>query len=194
MPPLPAILRPALADSVLASRVIRLKDYDYFVHPLTDGVAPITPGLLREAVEGLRGILPTTFDTLLAPEAMGLPLAAGLAEATGRPFLVARKRPYGLPGEVEAPYRTGYSEGRFFLNGLVPGERVAIVDDVTSRGGTIRALAKALPRTGAHLTKVAVLFNKNLDLEALGQEIGAPVEALFNVEVRDGSVHILSRP
>jgi adenine phosphoribosyltransferase len=182
---------PRLVESLRTAPVVRVGDYDYFVHPLTDGVPPVEADVLAEAVAALRSLLPIRFDLLLAPEAMALPLAAGLGLATGRPFVVARKRPYGLPGEVAVEYATGYSTGRFHINHLPRDASVVLVDDVASRGGTVRALADAIRRAGARLEKVIILFNKDLDLAALGRDVGAPVEAVLNVRVENGHVEVL---
>lgn len=169
-----------------------MKEYDYFVHPLTDGVAGITSELLEEALEALRQLLPPRFDRFLCPEAMGLPLAAGLTMRTGHAFVVARKRPYGLPGESAVTYATGYAQGHYYLNGIQPGERLVLVDDVVSRGGTIRAIAQGIRRSGAELVKVVVLFNKDHDLDRLAHDIGCPVEAVVRLRIGDGAVEVLS--
>jgi adenine phosphoribosyltransferase len=182
---------PRLAESLERAPVLRLDDYDYFVHPLSDGVAPVERALLEEATQGLQALLPDRFDVLLAPEAMGLPLATALTLATRKPFLVARKRSYGLPGEVAVGYATGYAAGRLHLNGLRPGQEVVIVDDVVSKGGTLRALADGIRRAGARLVKVVVLFDKSPDLDALARDVGAPIEALLHIRVHDGRVQVL---
>ena len=44
-------------------------------------------------------------------EAMGIHLATALSLETGIPFVVVRKRQYGLPGEVAVHQTTGYSQG-----------------------------------------------------------------------------------
>lgn len=148
------------------------------------------PELLREVVDALRAMLPPTFDRFLAPEAMGLPLATALSLATGRPFLVARKRAYGLPGEIVIPQKTGYGGSDFHFVGLRKGERIVIVDDVLSTGGTVRALAEACRRAGARVEKVVVAINKDHDLDALGREVGAPIEAVTRVRVTNGKVRV----
>lgn len=187
---MPRMLWPRLVESLRTAPVVRLGDYDYFVHPLTDGIPSVTAELLREAVEGLKDLLPQKFDRFLAPEAMGLPLATGLTLATGKSFVVARKRPYGLPGEIRAAYNTGYSNGAYYLNGLERGESLVLIDDVLSRGGTVRALAQAVTDAGSHLEKVVLLFNKSYDLDALSAELGVPVEALVRVRVENGAVQL----
>ena len=40
--------------------------------------------------------------------------------------------------EIEINQETGYSKGSIFLNDIKPGEKIAIIDDVLSTGGTIR--------------------------------------------------------
>jgi adenine phosphoribosyltransferase len=183
---------PRLRESLAKAPVVRRGDYDYFVHPLTDGVLPVDESLLREAIEAVDALLPRRFDVVVAPEAMALPLAAGITLTSGRPFVVARKRSYGLPGEQAVPYATGYSQGTFSVNGLRPNQNVVIVDDVVSRGGTIRAIAKAVRGAGARLVHVVILVNKDADLAALAREIDAPVSAVARIRVRDGRVEVLS--
>ena len=77
---------------------------------------------------------------------MGLPLTAPLSVQHDRPLVVARKRAYGLEGEVVVDQSTGYSKGAMYLNDVRPGERVLIVDDVLSTGGTLRAVIDGIRR------------------------------------------------
>lgn len=179
-----------LAETLRTSPVIRIGEYDYFVHPVTDGVPQVDPPLLEEVVAGLRARLPPAFDKILAPEAMGIALAAVLALATGRPYTVARKRAYGLPGEIVVRQRTGYGESEFHVLGLKRGERILIVDDVVSTGNTVRAMVEACRRAGAEPVRILLAINKNVDLARLGQELGCPVDALARLRIENGRVHV----
>ncbi|MBI2078048.1 MAG: adenine phosphoribosyltransferase [Euryarchaeota archaeon] len=181
---------PKLSRTLQAAPVVRMRDYDYFVHPITDGIPAVDPSLLREVVAAMRTHLPPAFDLFLAPEAMGLPLATALSLETGHPFLVARKRAYGLPGEIIIEQRTGYASASLHIVGLSKGDRVVIVDDVISTGGTIRSLAEACRRAGAVLVKVVAAINKDHDIDALGKAIGAPVAAVSRVRVVGGKVRV----
>ena len=58
---------------------------------------------------------------------MGLPLTAPLSIRTGIPMVIARKRSYGLEGEVEVSQETGYSKGSIYLNDIKEGERIVIM-------------------------------------------------------------------
>ena len=181
---------PRLTESLRTAPVIRLKEYDYFVHPITDGVPRVEPALLDEVATALVERLPERFDVILTPEAMGIPIASLVSLRAGKPFTIARKRAYGLPGEIAVPQRTGYGQSTLHVHGIGPGDRVVLVDDVASTGGTIRALAAACAKAGATLVSCLVVVNKGLDLKALAKEIGAPLEALVRLTVRDGRVHL----
>lgn len=188
---MPQLSWPRLAESLRGAPVIRKGSYDYFVHALSDGVLPLDADLLRGVAKEMHARMPAKVDRLLTAEAMGIPVAAALTLQSGVPFLVARKREYGLPGEVTVTYETGYSQGKLTVGSLQRGHRVVIVDDVVSRGGTLRALAEAVRQTGAILVKVIVAIHKETDLAALSQEIGAPIDTLVSIRVRNGAVEIL---
>lgn len=165
--------------------------YDYFVNPISDGVPRVDPDILGEAVDGLISESSFDCDLILAPEAMGIPLAAGISLKTRIPFSIVRKKRYGLPGERELLQKTGYSKAAMFLNGLEKGTRVAIVDDVLDTGGTIMAVAAAARSAGAVVTKVAVVYAMS-DAEAFSERVGAPVVALLSVGVENGRPFVKS--
>ena len=52
-------------------------------------------------------------DKIVAVEAMGIHLATALSLATDIPFVVIRKREYGLEGECEVYQKTGYGINSF---------------------------------------------------------------------------------
>ena len=181
----------ALRESVLNGPVVDVGGYPYFVSPLSDGVPRVEPEALAEAVDGLAEAMDLDCDVLLAPEAMGIPVAAGLALRTGLPFLVARRKPYGLPGEIALTRSTGYSVSGLYINGLEPGERVAFVDDVLDTGGTLRAVAEALRGAGVELTEAGAVFCRSRDPAALSAEVGVPLRWLLRVGVRGGRPAII---
>lgn len=181
---------PQLLESLKRSPVVRLKGYDYFIHPISDGIPRLEPKLLDEVVRALEALLPRDFDVILTPEAMGIPISSVLSLHTGKPFTVARKRAYGTAGEISVTQRTGYGGSPLHVHGLQTGDRVVIVDDVVSSGGTLRALGQACKTIGVDLLKAVVVINKDTDLDALGREIGCPVESLVRLRVIDGHVQL----
>lgn len=168
--------------------IIRKGTYEYFVHPLTDGIPATEPGLLEEAAEGLLEIGDFRCDLIVTIEALGLPLAAALSLKTGRPYNVVRKKSYGLPGERAMVHTTGYSRGELFINGIYPGIRVTLVDDVISTGGTLRSVVSGLRELGAEIVDIVAVFDKCPDKAALERELGCPIRTLLRVEIRNGRV------
>ena len=157
-----------LKTSLQAAPVIWKGDYPYFIHPVTDGVPRMDPGVLKAITElTVERVDWENIDLLLGIEAMGLPLTAPLSMATGIPLVIARKRSYGLDGEVEIDQSTGYSKGAMYLNDIKQGERIAIVDDVLSTGGTLQAVIEGVRRAGAEVTDVIAVIEKGEGLKRL---------------------------
>lgn len=183
---------PLLTRSFLESPVVDLHGYPYFVNPVSDGIPHMDRDLLEEIVDGIVSVADLDCDRVLAPEAMGIPLAVGVTLRTGIPYSVIRKRSYGLPGEIGLDQTTGYSESPMYINGILPGDRVALLDDVISTGGTVRAIVSALRSAGAVVTEVVAVFSKCTDIPGLESDLGVPVRHLLRVSSEGGKPRVLS--
>ena len=184
-----------LRTSLQNAPVIWKGDYPYFIHPMTDGVPRMDPDVLKAIVElTVERVDWSQVDVLLGIEAMGLPLAAPLSMATGVPLVVARKRSYGLEGEVKIDQATGYSKGVMYLNDINEGERVAILEDVLSTGGTLEAVIEGVHRAGAEVTEIVAVVEKGGGLKRL-QEMHPDVriQSLVRLEMDGAQVVLLDR-
>ena len=184
-----------LRTSLQNAPVIWKGDYPYFIHPETDGVPRMDPDVLKAIVElTVERVDWSQVDVLLGIEAMGLPLAAPLSMATGVPLVVARKRSYGLEGEVKIDQATGYSKGVMYLNDINEGERVAILEDVLSTGGTLEAVIEGVHRAGAEVTEIVAVVEKGGGLKRL-QEMHPDVriQSLVRLEMDGAQVVLLDR-
>src|SRR6056297_3612370 len=100
-----------LDRSLLDAPIIQKGDYEYFVHPISDGVPMLEPELLREIViKIIRKAELENVDKIVTPAAMGIHISTALSLMTDIPLVVIRKRQYGLEGEVALNKQTGYSE------------------------------------------------------------------------------------
>ncbi|MAP42714.1 MAG: adenine phosphoribosyltransferase [Euryarchaeota archaeon] len=181
-----------LQNSVLEAPVVWRGDYPYFIHPLTDGVPRQTSDLLSATRDLLLHRVDwDEVDLILSVEAMGLPLASVLSVATGIPTVVARKRSYGLEGERIIDQSTGYSKGEIWINDVNPGERVLVVDDVISTGGTMEPVIDALIDMGVKLSGVWTIFEKDRGMQNLIDKHGWPLHSLVRIEMVDGVVNVL---
>ncbi|MDP6224472.1 MAG: hypoxanthine/guanine phosphoribosyltransferase [Candidatus Poseidoniaceae archaeon] len=182
-----------LKDSLLAAPIIWKGDYPYFIHPLTDGVPRLEPSVLTAVVEIIEGIVDwEAIDLILGIEAMGLPLTSPLSMRNNRSQVVVRKRSYGLEGEVAIDQSTGYSKGSMFLNDIQKGERVLIVDDVLSTGGTLDAILHGVETIGAVIEAVIVVVEKGPGLKQLQEKYPhIKISSLVRLEMDEGKVVLL---
>ncbi|MGQ0534910.1 MAG: hypoxanthine/guanine phosphoribosyltransferase [Methanobacteriota archaeon] len=177
-----------LRSSLATTPIVKMGEYDYFVHPLTDGVPSIDPKMISEVVEGMRKVADPRFDRIVTAEAMGIPIGVLLSVATGKPLTILRKRSYQLPGEVALHQVTGYRKNELYVNGLSAGDRVLFVDDVISTGGTLGAVIEAFRKIGVDLVDIVVVFEKGRGAQRLRDQYGVTIKALLKVEVRNGKI------
>ncbi len=183
------MVRSLLRESLENVPIVDKGGYQYFVHPLTDGANAIDPLLLEEVTLEMMKTSSFDCDKIVTVEAMGIPLATLLSHKTRKPFVIIRKRQYHLPGEVAIEAATGYSKNRLFINGLREGERVIIVDDVLSTGGTLVQTIRTLREVcKVDVREVHLVFNKHEHPEEIEAAIGMPIHVMLNVRVVDGKV------
>lgn len=177
-----------LIKSLVEAPVVKKGDYDYFVHPITDGVPLVEADLLQEVAEATSKYADLNVDKIVCVEAMGIHLATAISILTEIPFVVIRKRSYGLEGESAVHQTTGYSEGELYINGLEKGDRIFMVDDVVSTGGTMISVIKALQRIGVEIVDVMAIIEKGSGREFVENETGIKVNTLIRANVVDGKV------
>ncbi|SIS78219.1 orotate phosphoribosyltransferase [Phaeovulum vinaykumarii] len=86
------------------------------------------------------------FDNVAGGETAGIPFAALVAERLGLPMTYVRKKPKGYG-------RNARIEGR-----MTEGERVLLVEDLTTDGGSKLSFVNAIRETGASCAHTAVIF------------------------------------
>ncbi len=180
-----------LKQTLIKSPIVKKGDYNYFVHPITDGIPLTEPELLEEVAEATSNMITLPLDKIVCVEAMGIHLATALSIKTRVPFVVVRKRRYNLDGEVAVHQTTGYSEGELYINGLTKGDRVMLIDDVVSTGGTMTGVLKALQNMELEILDVVAVIEKGNGKAKVEAETGLKVKTLVKVDVQDGRVLIV---
>jgi len=86
------------------------------------------------------------FDNIAGGETAGIPFAAMVAERLGLPMSYVRKKPkgYGRNARIEGEMREG--------------QRVLLVEDLTTDGGSKLSFVDAIRETGANCAHTAVIF------------------------------------
>jgi adenine phosphoribosyltransferase len=121
-------------------------------------------------------------DVVAGVEARGFIFAAPVALALGVGFVPVRKVGKLPHTTISASYQLEYgtAEVEVHADGVRPGQRVLLVDDVLATGGTAAAAGSLVSSLGGELVGVAVL----MEIAALrGRDAlaGLPVHALLSV-------------
>ncbi len=179
-----------LRETLREAPVVDRGEYQYFVHPVSDGLPLVEPSLLAELGEEITATVDVeSIDKMLTAEAMGIHIASATSLASGLPFVIARKRAYGFENEVAVHQETGYGESELYVNYIDPGDRLLVVDDVCSTGNTLAALCSAVETIGAEIVDIVVVIERQSDDPR--PELPVPVRSLVTVDVHDGEVVIL---
>ncbi len=179
-----------LIRSLETAPVVDRGEYQYFVHPVTDGLPQVEAPLLREIASEIQEMTDLdAVDKILTAEAMGIHIATAVTLATDVPFVIARKRRYGFDGEIAVHQETGYGESELYINHIGEGDRLLILDDVLATGSTLEALTKAVEACGATITEIVVVIKRETGEER--PEFSVPVQHLVEVDVIDGHVEII---
>jgi adenine phosphoribosyltransferase len=180
-----------LRETMKNAPIVKRGAYNYFIHPISDGVPVVRPELLREVIACMVKNANLDVDKIVTIEAMGLPLGAALSMITDIPFIIIRKRKYDLPGEIAVHQSTGYSKGELYLNGINKGDRVLVIDDVISTGGTMKAVLNALEKAGAIIEDIVVVIERG-DGKKIIEDLGYNVQTMIKIDVDEHGVKILS--
>lgn len=95
------------------------------------------------------------FDNIAGGETAGIPFAALVAERLALPMSYVRKKP------------KGYGRNARIEGAMHPGQRVLLVEDLTTDGGSKLSFVQAIRETGADCAHTAVIFYYGIFPETL---------------------------
>jgi len=181
-----------LKKSLMDAPIVKKGEYHYVVHPIMDGIPEIKPELLEEVVSEMHKRIERVrpIDKIVTMEAMGIPLATALSQKMNIPFVIIRKRTYGLQGEVAVDQKTGYSKSKLYINDLKHDDKIVIVDDVLSTGGTLKAVLSALKTIGVDVKGVFIAVNKGTAADSLINDFNVNLDIIVSIEIINGNVLI----
>jgi adenine phosphoribosyltransferase len=119
------------------------------------------PAALRESIDQLANhYRDAKIDVVAAAEARGFIFAAPLALALDIGFVPVRK-PGKLPYDTysyEYDLEYGSNTLHLHVDGIRPGQRVLIVDDLLATGGTVEACCRLVEKCGAQVVGCAFVI------------------------------------
>jgi len=149
-----------LIDCFNDREIIEINNRGFIVNPLTEQIPATIPELLHSACEAILKVADNTFDKVVGEEDKGGIIVAGVALAAKKPFGMLRWYPSGIPGQIEVPFTNEYTEGMLYLNGVEKGDRVLVVDDMISTGGTMLGIITAVHEAGAEIADIVCVGEK----------------------------------
>lgn len=99
------------------------------------------------------------FDNVAGGETAGIPFGAMMAERLALPMSYVRKKP------------KGYGRNARIEGAMTPGQRVLLVEDLTTDGGSKLSFVDAIRETGAECAWTAVIFSYGIFPE-IGKTLG----------------------
>ena len=113
---------------------------------------------------------PADFDVIVPVESRGFLFGAPMAYRMGKPLVPVRK-----PGKLpSATYSTEYhleygsNAMEIHVDGINPGQRVLILDDLLATGGTLAATARLVEKAGGVIAGIGVVIELT-DLDGRSQ-------------------------
>ncbi|ASJ13580.1 orotate phosphoribosyltransferase [Thermococcus thioreducens] len=132
------------------------KESDYYINVKKLSTNPKALRLIARLMAKKVKELGIEFDRIAGPELGAVPIATALSLETGKPLVVVRKKP------------KGHGTGSQIEGEVKPGERILLVEDVTTTGGSVLKAAEVLERAGAEIVAISVVVDRE---EGAGERI-----------------------
>jgi adenine phosphoribosyltransferase len=106
---------------------------------------------------------------------------------------MARWYPYDIPGQVKVDIKSEYFSGSLFMNGISRGDKVLLIEDTLSTGGTMIALIEAVRKAGADVVGAIAIVEKeaNGGHDAVWLKTGIDVKTCMKIHVTEAGVEVL---
>jgi adenine phosphoribosyltransferase len=167
-------------------RLIQFGEYKFLINPLTEQIPATTAELLQATTDWIVAEGDFNQATKIGGEEdKGAILVAATSLATGLPFGMARWYPAGLEGQVSVDFEMEYASGQLFLNGIEENDKVILVDDMISTGGTMLALIEAVQLAKGEIVDIVCVAEKfeYKGVQRVAKETGYQVKTLLKISV-----------
>ncbi|HDZ35315.1 MAG TPA: orotate phosphoribosyltransferase [Thermococcus sp.] len=154
------------------------KESDYYINVKKLITNPEALKLIAGLMKARADELGLEFDRVAGPELGAVPIATALSLETGKPLVIVRKKP------------KGHGTGSQIEGEVKPGERILLVEDVTTTGGSVLRAAEVLENAGAEVVAISVVVDRE---EGAGGKIGEkyrfiPLVTVSELFARKGSI------
>ncbi len=124
------------------------KESDYYINVKRLGTDPKALRLIARLMAGKAERAGVEFDRVAGQELGAVPIATALALETGKPLVIVRKKP------------KGHGTGSQIEGEVKPGDKILLVEDVTTTGGSVLRAAEILEKLGAKIAAISVVVDR----------------------------------
>ena len=143
------------------SKIIDRGEYRYIINAICEQDPPLEPSILEDCANKLLERMTWQgANKILTPEAMGIHIATTISLKTSLPMIIATHRRKFTMDEIPVNYVCGYESGKLHINGIKENDKILLIDDLISTGGTAISLIDAIRKIGAEVVDFGVIFNK----------------------------------
>jgi adenine/guanine phosphoribosyltransferase-like PRPP-binding protein len=166
--------------------LIKFEKYKFLLNSLTEQIPATSVELLQAATDWI--VAEGEFGQatkLIGEEDKGAILVASTSLATRLPFGMARWYPVGIEGQISVDFKMEYASGQLYLNGVEENDKVIIVDDMISTGGTLLALIKAVQLAKGEIIDIVCVAEKieYFGVHQIEMETGYQPKTLLKVSI-----------
>lgn len=179
---------PELEKSIKTARIIELpqpgsKKYKFKTLPFGERGTKIESKLLKEITKGLVDSINKhfpDFDYIVSPEPGGHTWGITAALKLSKSINILRAQPSYEEGEIEVRRKTGYYQQDLYFNHFQKGNKILIIDDVISTGGTIETILETLTSLEVKTVGVQAIYAKSKRYKRLEDKYSIPIKFLIS--------------
>ena len=180
-----------IIEKLRNSEVIDKVGYKYIILPFDIKAIPsdiriLSDTLQSEITKTLEG---GDFDKIVTIESKGILISTLIALNLNKPLYIIRKRSLHLAGEMKVEKSTGYEKSDVYINGLNEGDKIIIIDDLISTGGTLKAILGALQEIKCLIKGIFVIFDKPDygGSKYIRKNYSIPLKTLIKIKIKENN-------
>jgi len=159
--------------------------YEFIINPITENIPPPNPKVIAWIADKINTITSNNIDKVVVPEALGLPIGSLIAQMKGKPLAIIRKRSFHTNHHLldKVTYSSGYEKGTYYIYGINEGDRVLIIDDTISTGGTLMAIIETLLKHNIKIVDIACIMENEMynGKKLVEEHFNIPVKTLIKI-------------
>ncbi len=168
--------------------------YEFIVNPITGNIPPPSPRVIAWIADKINSMTSNNIDKVVVPESLGLPIGSLISQMKGKPLAIIRKRSFHTNNYLldKVKYSSGYEKGTYYIYGVNEGDRILIIDDTISTGGTLIPIINTLLKHKVKIVDIACVMEKEMysGKELIEKQFGISIKTLIKVRKENKKLYV----